>query len=108
MKKAAEAICKLGPVGVLVKGGHLEEPTLVDLFYYKGEFHMFSHERIDTRDHHGTGCTLSAAIAAELAAGTETVEAVREPLITLGLESNIGSKEEKVTVVLVTSSTLTG
>jgi len=80
MKKAAEAICKLGPVGVLVKGGHLEEPTLVDLFYYKGEFHMFSHERIDTRDHHGTGCTLSAAIAAELAAGTETVEAVKRAI----------------------------
>ncbi len=88
MKKAAEAICKLGPVGVLVKGGHLEEPTLVDLFYYKGEFHMFSHERIGTRDHHGTGCTLSAAIAAELAAGTETVEAVKRAIdyTRLGIE----------------------
>ena len=80
MKRAAEVICKLGPVGVLVKGGHLEEPTLVDLFYYKGEFHMFSHERIDTRDHHGTGCTLSSAMAAELAAGTETVEAVKRAI----------------------------
>lgn len=88
MKKAAKAISKLGPQSVLVKGGHLEEKQLVDLFYYEGEFYTFTHERIDTLDHHGTGCTLSAAITAELAANTETVEAVKRAIdyTRLGIE----------------------
>ncbi len=77
MKEAAKVIAELGPKGVFVKGGHLEGERVTDLFYYEGKFHVFEHERIHTNDHHGTGCTLSAAIAAELAAGTDTLEAVK-------------------------------
>lgn len=77
MQEAAEVIADLGPKGVLIKGGHLEGAKVVDLFYYEGNFHVFEQKRIDTQDHHGTGCTLSAAIAAELAAGTDVLEAVK-------------------------------
>jgi len=77
MKEAAKIIAELGPKGVLIKGGHLEGPKVTDLFYYEGKFSVLEQDRIDTNDHHGTGCTLSAAIAAELAAGTGVFEAVK-------------------------------
>jgi len=76
MKVAAKAISSLGPKGVLIKGGHLKNASLVDILYYEGRFFAFEHNRIETDDHHGTGCTLSSAMAAELAAGTDTIEAV--------------------------------
>jgi len=77
MKEAAKIIAELGPKGVLIKGGHLEGPKVTDLFYHEGRFFVLEQDRIDTNDHHGTGCTLSAAIAAELAAGTDVFEAVK-------------------------------
>ncbi len=61
---------------VLIKGGHLEGDA-VDLLFAGGEFHEFRATRIDTPHTHGTGCTYSAAITAELAKGTALVEAVR-------------------------------
>jgi hydroxymethylpyrimidine/phosphomethylpyrimidine kinase len=82
MKEAARAIHALGPRGVLVKGGHLEgggpggEDASVDLFFDGSEFLELKGERFDTRDTHGTGCALSAAIAARLAHGDSTVDAL--------------------------------
>ena len=65
MRSAAEAIAAMGAKAVLIKGGHIAGESVVDLLY-DGEFTTFAHPRIDTRSTHGTGCTLSAAIAAYL------------------------------------------
>lgn len=62
---------------VLIKGGHLSAEA-TDLLYDGEEFHLFSGERIETRNTHGTGCTLSAAIAARLGQGASLVEAVAD------------------------------
>ncbi|MCD6382021.1 MAG: bifunctional hydroxymethylpyrimidine kinase/phosphomethylpyrimidine kinase [Candidatus Hydrothermae bacterium] len=76
MEEAARAIGSLGPRAVLVKGGHLRGQEAVDLLYADGEFHRFSSPRFETRNTHGTGCTYSAAIAANLALGKDIVSAV--------------------------------
>ena len=62
---------------VLIKGGHLSAEA-TDLLDDGEEFHLFSGERIETRNTHGTGCTLSAAIAARLGQGASLVEAVAD------------------------------
>lgn len=65
---AAEALAGRGPA-VLAKGGHAEGEEVVDLLLEGGRFHRFTHPRLHTRSTHGTGCTLSSAIAARLAFG---------------------------------------
>jgi hydroxymethylpyrimidine/phosphomethylpyrimidine kinase len=78
MERAAEAILGLGPRAVLVKGGHLEGSARADDLFADGtRAEWISRERIDTPHTHGTGCTISAAIAAYLASGRELLEAVR-------------------------------
>jgi hydroxymethylpyrimidine/phosphomethylpyrimidine kinase len=78
MERAAEAILGLGPRAVLLKGGHLEGSARADdLFTDGARWEWISEERIDTAHTHGTGCTISAAIAAYLAGGWELLEAVR-------------------------------
>ncbi len=71
----ARALAARGPA-VLVKGGHARGDEVVDLLLVDGRFHRFRHPRIVTRSDHGTGCTLSSAIAARLAAGEPLPEAV--------------------------------
>ncbi len=73
---AAKTIYEMGPDLVLIKGGHLEGDA-ADLLYDGKEFTVFPCERIATRHTHGTGCTLSSAIASNLAKGLEPAEAVR-------------------------------
>lgn len=68
MEKAARLIYEMGPQNVVVKGGHLREEA-VDILFNGKEALRFTHPRIDTRNTHGTGCTLSSAIAANLAMG---------------------------------------
>jgi len=75
MRRAAEALVRLGAHAVLVKGGHLEGPA-VDVLFDGTGFHEFPAPRIDTPHTHGTGCTYSAAIAAALALDAPLVEAV--------------------------------
>src|SRR6476469_7081611 len=65
-----------GAKSVLVKGGHAEGPTATDILLAAVEPVSFEAPRADTRNTHGTGCTLSAAIAAELAKGAPLSEAV--------------------------------
>ena len=78
MERAAEAILQLGSGAVLVKGGHLESSGRADdLFMDATRTEWIRGERIDTPHTHGTGCTLSAAIAAYLAGGRELLDAVR-------------------------------
>ena len=69
MKRAAQRIRELGGRNVLIKGGHLSGPS-TDLLYEGADFFEFPSERIETRHTHGTGCTFSAAITAELAKGS--------------------------------------
>ena len=76
-KEAAKFISTMGVEAVLVKGGHiLSGDTAVDILLHRGSFRLLEAPRHRTRDTHGTGCTLSAAIAAELAKGAEIPSAV--------------------------------
>src|SRR5687768_12035239 len=76
MARAAEMLVReYGARAALVKGGHLEGSEVVDVLY-DGDVHVFRRNRIDTTSTHGTGCTLSAAIAARLALGDSLATAV--------------------------------
>ena len=75
MEEAARRIHAQGPRHVLVKGGHLKD-SATDLLYDGRGFTRFSAPRIDSHNTHGTGCTLSAAIAAGLAQGAPLAAAV--------------------------------
>jgi len=77
MEKAAKKISELGPEAVLIKGGHLEGENAVDVLYWKKEFEVFSVPKIKVPPLHGTGCTYSAAITAELAKDNNLLNAVR-------------------------------
>lgn len=66
MKKAAEKIYSMGAKNVLVKGGHLSGEA-IDLLFDGKDFEFYLCERINTKNTHGTGCTYSSAIAANLA-----------------------------------------
>ena len=78
MRRAADAILALGAGAVLVKGGHLDDPARAsDLLVGRSWEGWLDGERIDTPNTHGTGCTLSAAIAARLALGDGVPDAVR-------------------------------
>lgn len=72
---AARDLAKLGPA-VLLKGGHAEGPEIVDHFASEGTVEELRHPRLESRSTHGTGCTLSSAIAANLARGRPLREAV--------------------------------
>lgn len=77
MREAAVAVHALGPRYVLIKGGHLEgESDAIDVLYNGHEHVEFRGPRFDTKDTHGTGCALSAAITAHLAHGASVAEAV--------------------------------
>jgi hydroxymethylpyrimidine/phosphomethylpyrimidine kinase len=73
--RAAETLAAKGPA-VLAKGGHAEGDEVVDLLLAAGQVHRFAHPRLRTTSTHGTGCTLSSAIAARLAAGDPLPKAV--------------------------------
>lgn len=75
---AAKKMAELFGVSVLLKGGHLQSETASDVLYLFAEkkYEWFHAERIETRNTHGTGCTLSAAIAAHLAKNDSLTEAV--------------------------------
>ena len=75
MMAAAEQIGRNHGCAVLCKGGHRVEDAN-DLLYEKGTFHWFRGQRIDNPNTHGTGCTLSSAIASNLAKGMPVPEAV--------------------------------
>jgi hydroxymethylpyrimidine/phosphomethylpyrimidine kinase len=77
IREAARKIIGLGPRAVLMKGGH-RRGNATDVLYDGRDFVVFDSERFETRNTHGTGCTLSAAIAAGLARGHGIVEAVRD------------------------------
>ncbi len=71
-----EALLALGPRAVLMKGGHLEGGEAVDLLITSDAVRRFAAPRLDSRNLHGTGCTLSSAIAAHMVLGATLEEAV--------------------------------
>jgi hydroxymethylpyrimidine/phosphomethylpyrimidine kinase len=75
IREAARRIVKMGARTVIVKGGHLKGPA-IDLFFDGRMFVALKALRIRTNNTHGTGCTLSAAIAANLAKGQKVEAAV--------------------------------
>ena len=77
MIKAAEKIGKKYDCAVLLKGGHRVNDAN-DLLYRNGEFKWFRSERIDNPNTHGTGCTLSSAIGANLAKGYDIDQAIEK------------------------------
>ncbi len=76
MRDAAAAICEMGAENVLIKGGHLCGDA-ADILFDGKKFHSFISGRIETQNTHGTGCTFSSAITANLADGKALTEAVR-------------------------------
>jgi len=72
----AKALQALGPKAVLIKGGHAEGDICTDLLLTKDDSHEFAAQRINTRNTHGTGCTYSSTIAANLAKGMDMPKAV--------------------------------
>ena len=81
MARAAEAIVnEMGAQAVLIKGGHMASGDRVVDILYDGNVRAFRGQRLDTRNTHGTGCTLSAAITAQLARGESLHAAVRRAI----------------------------
>lgn len=77
METAAIEISEQFGCAVLMKGGHLEGSQCVDLLCEEKQLYRFSSPRIDTPASHGTGCTLAAALAANLALGHSLQDATR-------------------------------
>ena len=75
MQQAAQSLAERFGTAVLVKGGHLTG-TAADVLF-DGAFHQFETERVETSNTHGTGCTLSSAIASGLAKGLTLPESIR-------------------------------
>ena len=81
MARAAETIVReMGAHAVLIKGGHLASGDRVIDILYDGDVRAFRTQRLDSRNTHGTGCTLSAAVTAQLATGESLHAAVRRAI----------------------------
>jgi hydroxymethylpyrimidine/phosphomethylpyrimidine kinase len=94
MARAAEKLIAMGAANVLVKGGHLDAAAdATDLLLTRsGEWREYRAARVSTRHTHGTGCTYSAAIAAELAKGLELRDAIgrAKTFVTGAIRTNPG------------------
>lgn len=90
MEKAAKIIYNMGPKNVLIKGGHLTGDA-TDVLYDGENFVYLKNERINTKNTHGTGCTLSSSIASNLALGMNIKEAVEnaKKYITTAIEHSL-------------------
>lgn len=92
MRLAAIKISSYGCKNVLIKGGHGNgNGNAVDLLYEDGEFTQFVAPKIDTKNTHGTGCTLSSAIACNIASGLNIHQSVEngKEYVTNALKSGI-------------------
>jgi hydroxymethylpyrimidine/phosphomethylpyrimidine kinase len=93
MKSAAKAIAGLGPAHVLLKGGHSSRHPGTDILYpsTQNNFLVLEGRAFATRNNHGTGCTLSSAVAAYLARGLSVTEAVRSAKAYIGKAISAGA-----------------
>jgi hydroxymethylpyrimidine/phosphomethylpyrimidine kinase len=80
MRRAALGLVEAGAGAALLKGGHLTDDEVVDVLYDGADWHHWRRQRISTTSTHGTGCTLSAAIAAGLAHGRPLLRSVEDAL----------------------------
>jgi hydroxymethylpyrimidine/phosphomethylpyrimidine kinase len=80
IESAAETLAKHGSRSILIKGGHGDESKSTDLLFlaHESRFVSLEADRIETRNNHGTGCTLSSAIASYMAKGIDIEEAVQK------------------------------
>ena len=78
MQRQGERLLAFGPGAVLIKGGHDAGPESVDLLIEPTRVTKLAATRVETKNTHGTGCTLSSAVAAGLAKGLDLMQAVRE------------------------------
>lgn len=78
MERAAKRIADLGARNVLVKGGHLDGNEVVNILLAGNLVHYVTSPRIETRNTHGTGCTLASAIATYIARGEDLKSAVEK------------------------------
>ena len=69
MINAANILLGLGAKNILIKGGHLDSKIMQDVFLNRNEISIFKNKKIKTKNTHGTGCTLSSAIAAYYSCG---------------------------------------
>ena len=69
MIKAANILINSGVKNILLKGGHRNSKIMLDIFLNKKEMRVFKNKKINTKNTHGTGCTLSSAITTFLACG---------------------------------------
>jgi hydroxymethylpyrimidine/phosphomethylpyrimidine kinase len=76
MKRAAQALLRLGPAAILLKGGHLAGDMVHDVLIDGDGLQVFSAPRLVSRHTHGTGCTLASAVATGLGAGLPLTQAV--------------------------------
>lgn len=93
MIDCARAIGSLGAKCIVLKGGHinLKEDEVIDIIYYQGDYIKLSYPRVKTKNTHGTGCTFSAAICANLAKGKDVVESIKlaRAFLQLSLENSL-------------------
>jgi hydroxymethylpyrimidine/phosphomethylpyrimidine kinase len=91
MRNAAKRLCEMGAKAALVKGGHLQE-SAVDVLYDGQDWREFTAPHFDTPHTHGTGCTLSAGITAEMARGAtvDTAVARAKNYVTQAIRTNPG------------------
>ncbi len=89
--KAIDILLEMGPKAVLIKGGHFDSVAATDWLGIKGQQPIpLMQQRVETRNSHGTGCTLSATIASNLAKGMNMVSAVRKAQEYLNLALRAG------------------
>ncbi len=69
MENAAIKMYEMGPHAVIIKGGHMNTNFITDIYYDGNEILKFKYKRIETKNTHGAGCTLSSAIASYLSKG---------------------------------------
>ena len=74
MIKAAKILINLGAKNVLIKGGHLKSNQMNDILLNKKTIKIFTSKKYKTKNTHGTGCTLSSAIATYLACGKDLIK----------------------------------
>ncbi|MEK5269361.1 bifunctional hydroxymethylpyrimidine kinase/phosphomethylpyrimidine kinase [Aeribacillus sp. FSL K6-8394] len=92
-KEAAKKICQMGAKHVIIKGGHQPSGSeIIDLLFDGHDFYEFKGNYVNTKHTHGTGCTFSAALTAELAKGKDVIEAVKtaKEFIHLAVENALG------------------
>ena len=76
MLDAGKKLMEMGTNSLVIKGGHLNEDDLIDIVFHKNNFYEFKSKRIETLHTHGTGCTLSSALAANLAKSISFVKSM--------------------------------